>query len=136
MPVAFEGSLLWYADAYTACMNDPSPHHKQSQGQAGTQTAPALAPILKRRRAAPTSPPALGAIPFKTARRGASTPSMQGVMPESPPLPSQADMGGAPQDDDTLFEGTMEDGGERGLEGVHGCARAQQGRGDEIQGSR
>lgn len=109
------GHDCWYADDHTACMDHPSTHHGSSYSQAGTQRPQGLAPILKRRRAhpvAPQSPPALGAIPFRTAGTGAATPRLgsQTLHREA----ARSDAG--PYATHSLLHGVME---EEETEGTH-----------------
>lgn len=106
----------WYADNHTACMGHASACHMPTHSQAGSQRAPGFAPILKRRRAPPVtpqSPPALGAIPFKTAGTGASTPSL-GLQT----LHRLAARNDAPHATHSLLDGIMEEE-EQEIEGIH-----------------
>lgn len=73
---------LWHAGDHGSGMGDPPAGDRPSHSQAGTGRLRAIAPILKRRRAAPTapphphSPPALGPIPFRTASTNALGPML------------------------------------------------------------
>ena len=104
-------------------MGYPSAGHRLSHSsQAGTQRLPGVAPILKRRRAAPTatphphSPPALGAIPFRTASASATNPAL-GLST----LHSQADTDGTLHASGSRTDGMVE---EEGLEGRHSTVGA------------
>lgn len=105
-------------------MDDPSADHRSSHSQAGTQRIPGTAPMLKRRRAAPTAPPhphphhppTLGAIPFRTVSTDATDP-----MVDSQTLQSQAHTDGTLHADETRTNGMVE---EEGLEGNHSSVGA------------
>ena len=105
-------------------MDDPSADPTLPYSQAGTQRLPGIAPILKRRRAAPTatphphSPPALGAIPFRTAGASATSPAL-GLST----LPSQADTDGTLDANESRTD-RMVEGEEEGLEGRHSTVGA------------
>ena len=112
---------LWHADDHGAGMHNPSADHRPSQSQVGTQRLPGTAPILNRRRAAPTAPPhphsspALGVIPFRTASTSGANPML-----ESSTLHSQADSQGTLHASWT--DGIVEEEGELG--GRHSSVEA------------
>ena len=93
-------------------MDDPPADNKPSHSQAGTRRLPGIAPILKRRRAAPTapprphSPPALRPIPFRTASTDAPGPllgssTLDGQADrDSILLPSESCIRGAEQEEE------------------------------------